>query len=121
MILGDGKVQEVPVLFVKGELKSPLEAKWNARPFLAALNTADYNEYTEDAFEEVPRINVLADVLEGKANWDLVDLRRVPTLVVEPVSVTTMVLFVRRARWLLSSFLCQLQTYCRWQYGMWMQ
>lgn len=69
-VLTDHELPEVPVFFVKGEFMFLLEAESQVRQSLATWYPADLGEYPVAAPKGVGSIDVFADDLEGKADWD---------------------------------------------------
>lgn len=112
-VLARRKLQEVPVVFVEPESLSLSEAELQLCQFLLARYASDHEESPAEAFEELASIDVLAAEAEGEADLDVFDVTGVPTSVVQPVSMASICLFLRRALWLASPFHRRLRTYFR--------
>lgn len=72
-VLADRNLPEVPVIFVKGESMSLLEAKWQVREFLVFWNPVDLDESLEAASENVVTISGISSDLQGGVDWYLAD------------------------------------------------
>lgn len=79
-VLSDCMPRGISEIFVDGESMFLLEARLQARQFLATRHPSDFEESPAAALEEVASMDVLVGDLEGECDWDWDAFMRVPDL-----------------------------------------